>query len=144
MSAVAIRRRACQAAAVRIEHVAVWTRDLERLRTFYERYLGARSGERYENTATGFASYFLELDSAPRIELMQMPSIPTSRDDPLAQFTGLIHVAVSVGSEAAVDELTERLRADGHRVVGEPRRTGDGYYESVVLDPDGNRIELTV
>jgi lactoylglutathione lyase len=143
MSAVAISRRACQAAAVRIEHVAVWTRDLERLRGFYERYFGARAGERYENAATGFASYFLELESGARLELMQMASVPDSRDDPLAQFTGLVHVAVSVGSTAAVDELAERLRADGHRVVGEPRWTGDGYYESVVLDPDGNRIELT-
>jgi lactoylglutathione lyase len=43
-----------------------------------------------------------------------------------------------------VDTLTERLRADGYRVVGEPRTTGDGYYESVVLDLDGNRIEITV
>jgi lactoylglutathione lyase len=129
---------------MRIEHVAIWTRDLERLRAFYERYLGARAGGRYENPASGFASYFLELHAGARLELMQMASIPDRRDDPLAQFTGLIHVAVSVGSEAAVDELTERLRADGHRVVGEPRRTGDGYYESVVLDPDGNRLELTV
>jgi lactoylglutathione lyase len=144
MSAVAISRRACQAAAVRIEHVAVWTRDLERLRGFYERYFGAKAGARYENAGTGFSSYFLELDSGARLELMQMASIPASRDDPLAQFTGLIHVAVSVGSTEAVDDLTERLRTDGHRVVGEPRRTGDGYYESVVLDPDGNRIELTI
>jgi lactoylglutathione lyase len=144
MSAVAIRRRACQAAAVRIEHVAVWTRDLEALRAFYERYFGARSGERYDNDANGFSSYFLELESGARLELMAMASIPDSRDDPLAQATGLTHLAVSVGSTEAVDELTERLRADGHGVVGEPRWTGDGYYESVVLDPDGNRLELTV
>jgi lactoylglutathione lyase len=144
MSAVAISRRACQAAAVRIEHVAVWTRDLERLRGFYERYFGATAGERYENAATGFSSYFLELESGARLELMQMASVPASRDDALAQFTGLIHVAVSVGSTEAVDALTEQLRADGHRIVGEPRWTGDGYYESIVLDPDGNRVELTV
>jgi len=25
-----------------------------------------------------------------------------------------------------------------------PRWTGDGYYESVVLDPDGNQVELMV
>ena len=43
-----------------------------------------------------------------------------------------------------MNELTRRLAADGYRVLGGPRRTGDGYYESAVLDPDGNRIELTV
>jgi lactoylglutathione lyase len=129
---------------VRIEHVAMWTRDLERLRAFYERYLGARAGERYHNPARGFSSYFLEFDSGARLELMAMASIPESRDDPIAQATGLVHVAVALGSQAAVDELTERLRADGHRVVDQPHQTGDGYYESTVLDPDGNRLELTV
>jgi lactoylglutathione lyase len=54
------------------------------------------------------------------------------------------HLALSLGSEAAVDAATERLRSAGVVVAGEPRRTGDGYYESVVLDSDGNRIELTV
>ncbi|HLP24299.1 MAG TPA: VOC family protein, partial [Acidobacteriota bacterium] len=57
---------------------------------------------------------------------------------------GLAHFALSLGSEPAVYEKTERLRAAGVRVVSAPRRTGDGYYESVVLDPDGNRIEITV
>ena len=71
-----------------------------------------------------------------------MPGIPPSKNDPIAQFTGLIHLAIRVGSEAAVDALTNRLRADGYAVIGEPRRTGDGYYESVVLDPEGNRIEV--
>jgi lactoylglutathione lyase len=27
-------------------------------------------------------------------------------------------------------------------VVGAPRKTGDGYYESVVLDPDGNVVQI--
>ena len=129
---------------MRIEHVAIWTRDLERLREFYERWFGARAGERYENVANGFASYFLELGDGARLELMAMASIPDSRDDPIAQATGLVHVAVSLGSEAAVDDLTARLAADGVPVLDGPRHTGDGYYESVVLDPDGNRIELTV
>ncbi len=57
---------------------------------------------------------------------------------------GLTHFAVSLGSEQEVNALTERLRSDGHPVLDGPRRTGDGYYESVVLDPEGNRVELTV
>jgi len=79
-----------------------------------------------------------------RLELMHMPTIPPSLNGADAQFTGYIHLAFSVGSEAQVDELTALLQQDGYPVVSEPRRTGDGYYESCVLDPDGNRVEITV
>ena len=128
---------------MRLAHAAIWTTDLERLREFYERYLGARAGERYDGSQ-GFSSYFLELGDGARLELMTMPSIPPTRDDPIAQATGFAHVAFALGSQEAVDELARRLQTDGHRVVDGPRWTGDGYYEAAVLDPDGNRIELTV
>lgn len=127
-----------------IEHLALWTRDLERMRTFYEIYFGATANNKYTNASKGFSSYFMSFpDGGPRLELMQMPGIPDSQNDPMAQFSGLVHFAVSVGDEAAVNALTERLRADGYPVVSEPRRTGDGYYESVVFDPENNRIEIT-
>ena len=128
---------------MQIEHLALWTPDLERSRAFYATWFAARAGERYHNPRTGFVSYFLSFDSGARLELMQMPGIPPNANDPDRQAMGLIHFAVSLGSEVAVDELTSRLQAAGHRVVSGPRRTGDGYYESCVLDPDGNRIELT-
>lgn len=128
---------------MRIEHIALWTKDLERLKSFYQTYFDAQVGPKYINPAKQFESYFLHFDSGARLELMARPDIPTTQNDPLVQFTGYIHLAIAVGSEAAVDELTARLRADGYPVLDGPRRTGDGYYESVVLDPDGNRIELT-
>jgi lactoylglutathione lyase len=130
--------------SVQIEHLALWTHDLERSRRFYETYLGARAGARYHNPRRGFYSYFLSFDTGARLELMQLPGIPTNANDVDRQATGFIHFALSLGSEPAVDALTERLRGDGYRVVSDPRRTGDGYYESCVLDLDGNRIELTV
>ena len=78
---------------------------------------------------------------------MQMPGIPLRENDPNSsrdkQTIGITHFAISVGSKERVDTLTEKLRLDGFEIVGEPRTTGDGYYESVVLDPDGNRIEIT-
>jgi lactoylglutathione lyase len=127
-----------------IEHIAIWVRDLEQMRHFYQTYFAATPNDKYTNVRKGFSSYFLTFpDGGPRLELMQMPSIPDSKNDAFAQFTGLIHFAISVGSEASVDTLTEQLRTDGFSVVGEPRRTGDGYYESVVLDPELNRIEIT-
>ena len=125
-----------------IEHIAIWTDDLERLRAFYERYFGGRAGERYENETTGFRSYFLDLGGGVRLELMQMPAVAeqTPRDQ---QRLGWAHVAFALGSEEAVDDLTDLLRSDGYAILDGPRRTGDGYYESVVCDPDGNRVELT-
>ena len=53
------------------------------------------------------------------------------------------HIAISAGSRENVDKLTEEIRSRGFRVHGEPRTTGDGYYESVVLDPEGNLVEIT-
>ncbi len=128
---------------MKIEHVAVWTRDLERLRAFYETYFNAQAGAKYTNPNKGFESYFLSFECGARMEIMQMAGIPETRDDPYTQATGLIHVAFALGSEEGVDALTARLAGDGYPVVSQPRRTGDGYYESAVLDPDGNRLEIT-
>ena len=126
---------------MRIEHVALWTHDLERLRAFYERYFGAVAGPCYSNPRKQFSSYFLRFDTGARVELMQRPGLASAAEAPAA---GYAHLAVSVGSEGGVDELTARLARDGYAVLDGPRRTGDGYYESVVVDPDGNRIEITV
>jgi len=127
---------------MRLEHVAIWTHDLERLRAFYERHFGARVGARYESaTRAGFMSYFLEFpDGGARLELMRVPTLSDAAPAPAA---GYAHLALSLGSERAVDALTARLRDAGVPVVSAPRRTGDGYYESVVADPDGNLVELT-
>ena len=127
-----------------IEHIAIWVRDLERMRRFYETYFGAVANDKYVNSHKGFSSYFLSFpDGGPRLELMQMTGVADSRNNGVDQFIGLTHLAFSVGDERAVNTLTGQLRADGYTIVGEPRQTGDGYYESVVLDPEENQLELT-
>lgn len=126
-----------------IEHVAIWTRDLERLKTFYETWFGGKAGPKYTNPAHQYQSYFISFGGGARLELMQMPSIPLSLNPPETQAAGLTHLALAVGSPAAVDALTGRLRQAGCPVASEPRWSGDGYYESCILDPDGNRIEIT-
>ncbi len=129
---------------MKVEHIAIWTNDLERLKAFYETYFDAQVGEIYENPAKQFQSYFLTLSSGCRLELMQSTKHPRpdyNHDDPP---TGYGHLAFSVGSKEKVDALTERLVADGYEKQDGPRVTGDGYYESALLDPDGNLIEITV
>lgn len=129
---------------MKIEHVAIWCKDLEAMRQFYGTYLGGKASQKYVNEARGFASYFVSFDSEARLELMQMPSIPDRGGDPRRQSTGLVHLAFSVGSEAGVEALAGALAQAGYEVLDGPRTTGDGYYESVVLDPENNRIEITV
>ncbi|MBN1890757.1 MAG: VOC family protein [Thermoflexales bacterium] len=126
-----------------IEHVAIWTKQLERLKDFYTVYFQAIANDKYVNPSKQFESYFLTFSSGARLELMQMPTIPDSANSVEAQATGLIHLAFSLGSSQQVDDLTARLRQAGYPVIDGPRWTGDGYYESCVLDPDGNRLELT-
>ena len=129
---------------MKIEHIAVWVNDLEQMRSFYQKYFGAVSNTKYCNVAKGFSSYFLCFESGARIELMHSEKIPASGDDPIEQSRGLIHFAFSTGSKERVDELTETFRRDNYTILDGPRYTGDGYYESVVLDPEDNRIEITI
>jgi lactoylglutathione lyase len=129
---------------MRIEHVAIWTPRLEQLKEFYETYFGAEASAKYVNPVSQFESYFLIFSSGARLELMRSPNVVDSSDRMGVQPSGYAHLAIAVGSGERVDELTARLSAAGYRVAIDPRFTGDGYYESVVFDPDGNRIEITV
>ncbi len=126
---------------MKIEHAAIYVNDIEAEREFFARYFGAAAGELYRNKNTGFRSYFLSFDGGARLEIMTAPELQ-DMDKPSLR-TGFAHLAFSVGSRGEVDALTERLRGDGYAVVSGPRVTGDGYYESCVLDAEGNRIEIT-
>ena len=128
---------------MKIEHLAIWVTDLEAVKNFYRKYFRAEAGEKYINPVKKFESYFLVFDEGTRLELMHMPEIPP-RDTQYREMLGLTHIAMSVGSKEKVDTLTELLRHDGFKIIGEPRTTGDGYYESIVLDPEGNRVEITI
>ena len=130
---------------MQISHIAIWTNDLERLRDFYCNYFHAKSNKKYTNPVKQFSSYFLTFESGGcSIELMSKPNLINSSDPELNHETGLAHFAFSVGSKEKVDLLTTQFREDGYKVIGEPRYTGDGFYESVINDPDGNIVEITI
>ena len=126
---------------MKIEHVALYVKDLDGARKFFEKYFSAESGELYYNRNSGFKSYFLTFDGGARLEIMTRPEI--QKDEKNLLCAGYAHVAFSAGSKTAVDALTEKLKADGYKVASGPRTTGDGYYESCFVGIEGNLIEIT-
>jgi lactoylglutathione lyase len=124
---------------MRIEHVGLWVSDIDKVTAFYAKYFGARVGELYQNPRKGFESRFLEFGTGARLEIMKRTDVSKRAT---AELLGFAHVALAVGDEASVDALAARFVADGLTPDSGPRRTGDGYYECVVRDPEGNRVEI--
>ena len=127
---------------MRIDHAALFCRDLEQMRQFFIEYFDARSNEQYHNPRTGLRTYILSFtEGSTRLELMLRPDVQDA--DPSQPAIGYVHLSFAVGSRIGVDLLTRRLAADGYTVTSGPRTTGDGYYESCILGSEGIQIELT-
>jgi lactoylglutathione lyase len=127
-----------------LEHVAIWTNQLEELKDYYVKYFGGQPNEKYTNKTNQFDSYFLRFKSGARLEIMSMPNIPGNKNDTIGkQHTGIIHLAFGVDTIPEVEEKATQLKAAGFQILSGPRKTGDGYYEFETLDPDNNRLEVT-
>lgn len=127
-----------------LEHIAIWTNDVERLKDFYMKYFDAAPNNKYINPKKEFESYFLSFKSGARLEIMKMKGVPENLNDTVQQqHLGIIHLAFGVDTIKDVDAKAEQLKADGFPILSGPRKTGDGYYEFETLDPDHNRIEVT-
>ena len=127
---------------MKIEHIAMYVSDLERAKDFFSTYFRAVSNSGYHNARTGFRSYFLTFEDGARLEIMNRSECSGEEKNPYRY--GFAHIAFSVGSRDKVDSMTEQLRLAGFKVTSGPRVTGDGYYESCILDFEGNTIEITV
>ena len=157
---------------MKIEHIAIWVKDIDKVCEFYRKYFGGTVHPVYHNPAKQFTSRFITFDDGARLEIMHKPDIDVGTVTALqsnmltlghagvqaprrdtrdrmfhveqSEYLGFAHLSFSVGSKEEVDRLTQQMSNDGIQVVGQPRTTGDGYYESVVLDPEGNRVEITI
>lgn len=127
---------------MKIEHLAIWTKDIEKMKDFYIKFFEGKANEKYTNEKRGFSSYFISFETGARLEIMTMNNTEFKEKQELLK--GYAHMAFSVGSKEKVNELTERIRNEGYEVTSEPRTTGDGYYESCVKDIEGNLVEITV
>ena len=127
-----------------IDHVAIWTSQLDKLKDYYVKYFNGSANNKYLNKERHFESYFVSFDSGSRLEIMQMPGIPPNLNDTIdKQYSGFIHLSFGMETMGMVDEKLNELRRDGFRILKGPRKTGDGYYEFETLDPDNNRIEVS-
>ena len=127
---------------MKIDHIALYCLDLERMKAFFTRYFSGVSNDLYHNAKTGLKTYILSFpDSGARLELMTRPEVSDEKEN--AYHQGFIHLSFSVGSKTAVDRLTKTLEDDGYQVRSGPRTTGDGYYESCITGPENILIELT-
>lgn len=125
---------------MKIDHVAMYVNDLERMKNFYQKYFQASCNDLYYNKTTGLKTYFLTFEDGARLEIMYKPNLEWFNGGP--NQAGYIHIAFKLGSKEKVNELTASLQQDGYTVISGPRVTGDGYYESCILDPERNQIEL--
>ena len=129
---------------MKIEHMALYVKDLEEAKTFFVRFFEGKTGNIYHNEKTGFSSYFISFSDGSRLELMTRKELEETTEEKPLIFPGYVHIAFSVGSKERVDRLTEELVSDGYELVSGPRMTGDGYYESCIKGIEGNLIEITV
>jgi lactoylglutathione lyase len=127
-----------------LDHVAIWTNQLEELKAYYVKYFNGVANEKYTNKETGFESYFLTFEGGSRLEIMQKPGIPENLNDRVnEQYQGIIHLSFGTGSMELVIQKSNELAINGFTILRGPRRTGDGYFEFETLDPDNNRIEVS-
>jgi lactoylglutathione lyase len=128
---------------MKIEHLAIWVDDLELMKAFYLKYFDTTAGDKYTNQKNQYTAYFIYFgEDKTRLELMHKPGI-ASVAGARGFAKGIAHFTISVGGKEKVNELTEILRKEKYTIFSEPRTTGDGYYESVVLDPEGNYLEIS-
>jgi ribosomal protein S18 acetylase RimI-like enzyme/catechol 2,3-dioxygenase-like lactoylglutathione lyase family enzyme len=123
-----------------IDHIALWTNKLEELKNFYVKFFDCKVSELYTNHKKHFSSYFLSFADGARLEIMHKTDLSQKISQ---ENIGLTHFSIAVGTTEKVDQLTISFEKAEIKIESYPRLTGDGYYESVILDPDGNKVELT-
>lgn len=128
---------------MKIDHIALYCRDLEGMKEFFEKYFEGKANNLYHNPRTNLRTYIITFPNGQsRLEIMTRPEVEGNNEN--IYHAGFIHLSFSVGSKENVDKLTSMLNADGYQTLSGPRITGDGYYESCVKGLEGILIEITV
>ncbi|WP_345829657.1 VOC family protein [Pantoea sp. BRR-3P] len=125
---------------MKIAHVALWTNNLTAQQHFWQDFFGGTSNELYiSKNRPGFRSHFIRLHEGATIELMALEALAQGANG--TELTGWAHIAINVGARQDVDAMVKR--ASEQKILVSPARiTGDGFYEALIRDPDGNLIEI--
>ena len=124
-----------------LDHIALVTDDIERLKEFYTRYF---DGAAEPNWTDGTAEIcFINFENGTKIEL-QKKEHPERIDKDREKIYGIAHLAFLAKSRTEVREKTKRLIDAGIALRSQPTAYGEDFFESSFFDPDGNVVELTV
>lgn len=126
-----------------LEHVALVTNDMERLRDFYVRHFGG-TAEHWGSENSAHRLCFISFgEGTTRLELESGTPAGVIEGD-REKVVGIAHLAFQVDSKEELHEKTRELAEAGHPQRTPPTAYGTEFYESSFWDPDGNIVELTV
>lgn len=124
-----------------LDHVALVTDNLEKLKNFYRQYFGGAPEDNWTDGTVEIC--FINFENGTRIELQKREQ-PARHEIDRENSYGIAHIAFMAKSRKEVRERTEKLVAAGVALRSEPTAYGKDFFESSFFDPDGNIIELTV
>ena len=126
---------------MKIAYVSMYVNDLDKMKDFFVKYFKATVNDKYENFQKGYIYCYLKFDEGSRLSLVSGPNIVEPQEQALVR--GLNRFAIAVNSKEEVKSITDQLEKDGYQVVNGFRMNGYGEYESRILDPEGNELEIT-
>lgn len=119
----------------RVSLVTLGVRDLGRARRFYEA-LGWGTGANEADDVVFFQAGDMVVALWDRASLAEDSCVEDSGG------WGGVTLALNVGSNEEVDEVTEQARAAGATIGREPAETFWGGYSALAIDPEGHPWEI--
>lgn len=122
---------------MKMHHIAFWTKNVELLVEFYKTHF---DGEvLFCHESGDFRCVFIKICSSITIEIMTRSSLQGSMKE---ERIGYSHFSIEVDSKDEVNRLTDYFIENKLPMAKVKEQYDDGFYESAVLDPDGNIIEI--
>lgn len=127
---------------MKLDHIALWTKQIEVMVDFYEKYFDGKADEMYVDEEENISCCYIIFTEGSKLELIQGPDIYEREHKITDRVLGYTHLAFDVGSKEKVDEITEKIEKDGYQVEKRPAFIVEWFYESAIIDPEGNIIEI--
>lgn len=124
-----------------LERILIWSDDTEKTRKFYTRFFAGRAKRKATRQQGQSDSFAIAFGNGPALDVN-----PKNRIADLPQGTPIVHPTNNLSfrfeNRSQVDNLTQWIVDEGHRLEQPPYHLNNGCYKSVVRDPDHNKIEI--